>query len=126
MTDRHHLVFVYGTLKRGHGNNHILEGQRMVGPAVTRRRFHVTCVGFPIAYRGGPDPRPLQGELYAVDDWALIRMDRLEGVPRHYQRTSAKVRVGHTTLNAWMYTQSGHGLWRGRPCPVVGGEYVWS
>lgn len=125
MQGRRHLVFVYGTLKEGCHNNYLLEGSTKVGPAQTCRPYHVTCVGFPIAYRGGPAMKPVLGELWLTDSQTLAQMDRLEGVPRHYQRTSTKVAlVPGYVLNAWMYTQP-PGRWHGRPCPTTGNAYDW-
>jgi len=125
--NRRHLVFVYGTLKSGYHNfDRYLRGSHKVGNAATRRAFHVTCVGYPVAYRSGPDPLPVNGEVYLVNNETMAKLDRLEGVPYLYQRTSEIVLVdGTTQLRAWMYTKR-PGQFHGDPCPVVDGAYVWS
>lgn len=88
-------VFVYGTLKRGHGNNRLLEGSRFVGEARTVRHLHMrqwAGGGFPyLIDDAGPDRRQCAGEVYEVDVATLARLDILEGVPHHYQRRPLSV-----------------------------------
>lgn len=95
MTNKH-KIFVYGTLRRGYGNNRLLEGQTFLGEAYTRDpNFAMVSNGwFPYVIRQATDyyhDQPnaighIWGELWEVDDEALARCDRLEGTPNHYQR----------------------------------------
>ncbi|MAQ19379.1 MAG: hypothetical protein CMN30_31845 [Sandaracinus sp.] len=86
------LVFVYGTLKRGYGNNRLLKGQRFISPARTVRPFLLTNCGFPYmiettdkAYKH--TPLPVTGEVWEADKQSLESMDALEGVSYgHYRR----------------------------------------
>jgi gamma-glutamylaminecyclotransferase len=127
---RNHLIFVYGTLKEGYRNHtRFLVNQPRVGTGRTNRRFHVTCVGFPIAYERGPHPLQVDGEVYLVDDKILVSLDRLEGVPHLYQRTTVKINLDEGyQLNVWMYTKRPRltDPMQGGPCPIVGGAYCWS
>ena len=78
---RPHLVFVYGTLKRGGSNHGLLAGQDFVGPARLAPGFVLYSLGdYPglVAEAGAADR--VTGELWAVDDAALARLDELEGV----------------------------------------------
>ena len=123
-----HLVFTYGTLKRGYGNHRLLDGARFVSLAMTLRPFHVECVGFPIAYKSGPDMLRVIGEVYEVTDEQLARLDRLEGTPTHYQRERVRVAcLGAGSQTVWMYVQQdARRGYHGRPCPIVGNTYEWS
>src|SRR5689334_21668927 len=98
MSDKN-LVFVYGSLKQGHWNGRLLAGSRLLGPAETLMRMYMQQHrngGFPYAVRSGRGDgrRPLRGEVYEVDAETLTRLDRLEGVPHHYQRTRVAVAIG--------------------------------
>jgi gamma-glutamylaminecyclotransferase len=88
-------VFVYGTLLAGERNHHLLEGALLVAEAKTGAGFTL--------YDFGPYPgmvacgdHAVLGEVYEVDEPALARMDRLEGHPRFYRRTSIRLDDGST------------------------------
>jgi gamma-glutamylaminecyclotransferase len=113
-------VFVYGTLLAGERNHHLLEGARLVGEARTQPAFTLYDFGgFPGMVAGGNHVVP--GEVYEVDEPALAAMDRLEGHPTFYQRTSIRVEDG-TTVQAYLLRpdQVSHqpiipsGSWRAR------------
>jgi gamma-glutamylcyclotransferase (GGCT)/AIG2-like uncharacterized protein YtfP len=80
-----HRVFVYGTLKRGHPNNSLLVGSEFLGEAVTVPTYKMVETSFPVIM---PDPsgKPVAGEIYAVDDATLARLDQLEREGRSYDR----------------------------------------
>lgn len=112
-----HLVFVYGTLRRGYGNHRLLSGARVVGDGTTMDTFVMFDGGFPRAAtlahaskarrHGRERTMPLAGrvvgELYAVDDATLARLDALEGTPRLYRRETVRVKVGGIESNVSMY-----------------------
>ena len=83
---KQHLVFTYGTLLRGEANHDLLARARFVAEARTEPCFELFDLGpFPaMSVRG---QTAVVGELYAVDDATLARLDRLEGHPSFYQRT---------------------------------------
>ncbi|MGC2809258.1 MAG: gamma-glutamylcyclotransferase family protein [Bradyrhizobium sp.] len=80
-----HRVFVYGTLKRRGSNNPLLAGSKFLGEGVTLPAYKMVETSFPIIM---PDPsgKPVAGEVYAVDDATLARLDRLEREGRSYDR----------------------------------------
>jgi len=80
-----HRVFVYGTLKSGFWNHYLLEGCEFFGGAATVPTYKMIENGFPVIM---PDPegKPLAGEIYAVDDETLARLDQLEREGRSYDR----------------------------------------
>jgi len=85
-----HLVFVYGTLKRGYPNNPLLEGSQFLGEAVTVPTYKMVETSFPVIM---PDPsgKPVAGEIYTVDDATLARLDQLEREGRSYDRVMIDV-----------------------------------
>lgn len=92
-------VLVYGTLKRGFTNHHWLSGARFLGAGVMLG-FALHDLGpFPMAVPS-PGETPLHGELYAVDGAQLVRLDRLEGTPRLYERWRHPLVGGG---EAWVY-----------------------
>lgn len=69
-------VFVYGTLKRGHGANGFLSSSKYEGEATIRGAiYHLG--GFP-GYKE-EEQGLVHGEVYLVDDDTLHRLDRYEG-----------------------------------------------
>lgn len=114
------LVFVYGTLKRGHGNHHWLLEAPFLGEAVLPEVVLHDLGPFPMAV---PGEGVVRGEVYGVDAAGLARLDRLEGYPRLYDRRPLPLADGR---RAWVYLGRPHqvrhvsviadGCWRG-PAP---------
>jgi gamma-glutamylcyclotransferase (GGCT)/AIG2-like uncharacterized protein YtfP len=76
-----HLLFVYGTLRRGQGHHAFLTGARFVGPAVTAPRYSLRIVGASAGLaRNGR--QAVVGEVYSLTDEHLARIDRLAGPGR--------------------------------------------
>src|SRR6516225_1668615 len=92
------LLFVYGTLKRGYGNNCLLDGSEFVGEAVTVEDCVMLNRGFPVMmlrefHAAKHLWRPARGELFRVTDaktWETL--DALEGVPLLYCRENIMVK----------------------------------
>jgi gamma-glutamylcyclotransferase (GGCT)/AIG2-like uncharacterized protein YtfP len=112
-----HLVFVYGTLKRGHGNHHWLAEAVFLGESSLHDAVLHDLGPFPMAIEGDG---AVQGEVYAVDDAGLARLDRLEGTPRLYgrhHRTLADGRRAWVYLGQWRQVRNvpriADGCWRG-------------
>ena len=90
---KQHLVFTYGTLLRGEANHDLLARARFVAEARTEPCFELFDLGpFPAMSAGGRTA--VLGEVYAVDDATLARLDRLEGHPSFYQRTRIRLDDG--------------------------------
>ncbi|WOL06992.1 hypothetical protein Cni_G15727 [Canna indica] len=95
-----HLVFTYGTLKRGFSNHCLIQDlvragdAAFVGAARTSARLPLVCGPYRVPFLlnfPGAGERVL-GELYAVSPRALARMDELEGTRRgHYERLPISV-----------------------------------
>lgn len=84
-----HLVFVYGTLKKGFHNHGLLEESEYEGPG--KVPGHLYVVGLP--YYKKADDGVVYGELYRVDDNTLARLDRLEGYNEHNPERSFYNRI---------------------------------
>lgn len=96
------LIFVYGTLKRGFGNNGLLRDAEFVGEATTVESdaFIMQTNGrFPAVYRKDQCGDAVAGELYRVTPEQLRRVDELEGFPGWYNRQQVETTGG----KAWMY-----------------------
>ena len=86
-----HYLWVYGTLKQGYANDHMMAGAEFLGD------FHINGC---IMYEGKFAPylkshqvlnvdartRLTKGELYLVTSDLLEKLDRLEGHPHIYER----------------------------------------
>jgi gamma-glutamylaminecyclotransferase len=88
------LLFVYGTLKSGHGNNAILKGARKLGDAWTEGGFTLFGGGFPKMIRTRNKNLTVKGEVWAVGPETLRATDHLEAIemnPPMYTRESIVV-----------------------------------
>lgn len=113
------LVFVYGTLRRGGENHHLLHGSRCVRERTTTADVSIWSNGsFPLMARqaGGR----VVGEVYAVSEWTLAQLDRLEGHPSFYEREQLVTRDGDV---CWAYLITPRYLYAGLPM-VEGGDWV--
>lgn len=120
-------VFVYGSLKKGQGNDVFLQtdGAEYLGRAALEvpakfinfggfpgvvRKFQIDNdidKASPSLWKDRPT-RTIVGEVYAVDEATFTGLDFLEGYPSFYQRH--KYKLTHTGskdadgTSAWMYT----------------------
>jgi gamma-glutamylcyclotransferase (GGCT)/AIG2-like uncharacterized protein YtfP len=100
-------VFVYGTLKRGHGNHILLKNSKFLGVSKTRDKYIMYRSGIPFVSKSH-STTSIMGELYEVDELSLNYLDLLEGHPSWYKREM--VSVGYLNeqgeflnTNAWLY-----------------------
>ena len=108
-----HYVFVYGTLRKGEGNNLLLKDADFLG--------ETSVSGFQLVGKGASFPYVVpasdndvvHGELYGVDYDELKHLDYLEGFTEegywfnHYERVDIRVnipRLEHTPV--WIYVVS--------------------
>lgn len=96
----HELLFVYGSLKRGHANHEQLAGAAFLGRAQTAPGYTLYRVGvYPGLAPGGQGV--VVGELYGVAPEAFRRLDEFEGCPWLYERGRVQLADGrwaHTYL----------------------------
>jgi gamma-glutamylaminecyclotransferase len=117
------LLFLYGTLKRGHVNHHLVAKQRFVGPAQTQQGFTLYELdGYPgmVAATGGREG--VVGEIWQIDAACLNLLDEFEGVSEGlYRRTTIPLIAPHENIvvETYLYAQSTTGrrvignIWQG-------------
>ena len=114
-----HPLFVYGTLRQGFRNHHLLGDSACLGRAKTKGRFAMYCSGVPYVVLS-QHVSQIVGEVYDVDELLLVDLDAHEGHPRWYLRVLVDVVLDTGThLQAWLYS---FGVARGRL--VTSGDYA--
>ncbi|EEX93399.1 hypothetical protein VIOR3934_12907 [Vibrio orientalis CIP 102891 = ATCC 33934] len=92
-----HLVFVYGTLRHGECNHHLLSQAQWLGKHTTLPIYSLYDLGaYPAVIEGHS---AIIGEVYLVDEETLAQMDLLEDVPVTYRREPIETTFGQ----AWIY-----------------------
>ncbi len=103
-------LFVYGSLRKGMSHHHYLKDQKFIGRARSALKFAVKMLTFegiegeyPIAQESG-DGRPLDGEIYEINDDILQMLDEYEEYPELYDRRAFDFITDEgTTIEALMY-----------------------
>lgn len=116
----HHLVFVYGTLKRGKSNHYLMKDAEYVCPGWTKLRcFHMwqtkakspVHASYPVAMitanSDEQEAKAIQGEIFKVDVPTMRDLDMLECNGSLYRRYRFKIICGDRfkdqETTAWMY-----------------------
>lgn len=98
------LIFVYGTLMKGHRNQHYLEQSKLVGKSKTKEGiYHLIGVHnnnypYPGLKKGGN--KHICGEIYEICPTLLPALDKLEDLNIEYTREHIVLENG---LKAWTY-----------------------
>ena len=101
-------VFVYGTLKEGHGNNVLLSFSERLGTGITEDKYIMYELGIPYVSKSFKLTR-ISGEVYRVKLDTLEALDLLEGHPNWYKREKVEVEYydlksnSHIKDYAWLY-----------------------
>ena len=107
------LLFVYGTLKPGCSNHHFLSGQKFIGKAETAPGFRLFELdGHPGMVARAEDQDGVEGEVWAVDAEALVRLDGLEGLAEGmYRREAVPLRgpFANRGIEGYIYNRSVEG-----------------
>ena len=96
------LVFVYGTLRRGHGNHVLLEKSRLVDVGFTENKYAMYATGIPFVNDEEEISR-IFGEVYEVSPSRLKLLDTLEGHPGWYERKKVTILGNAKNHKAWLY-----------------------
>ncbi|RYZ17557.1 MAG: gamma-glutamylcyclotransferase [Myxococcaceae bacterium] len=105
-------IFVYGTLLAGESNHRLLRTARLLGRARTEAAWTMVSLGgFPGVHVGGETS--IAGEVYEVDTATLAELDRLEGHPSFYRRTSLRL-DGHIDVETYLLTPA-----QVEGCPLI-------
>jgi gamma-glutamylcyclotransferase (GGCT)/AIG2-like uncharacterized protein YtfP len=94
-------VFVYGTLKRGRGNNRFLEDAELLGRCIITGKHTLVDLGYypGLVENKNGETHSVVGEVYRINRETLDTLDMLEGHPDYYSR--AKVQT--PWKGAWCY-----------------------
>lgn len=100
-----HVVAVYGTLKRGHGNHRAyLEDSKFVGRGKTKDKYPLIVDGLPYLVEKKGVGHNVEVEVFRVDDDTLRRLDALEGHPQWYRRKQVDIKLTTgAVVSAWIY-----------------------
>ncbi|MCL1594034.1 MAG: gamma-glutamylcyclotransferase [Actinomycetia bacterium] len=103
-------LFVYGTLKRGFVNHHLMPPTTFIGDAVTASAIPLVIAGqwfSPVLIDEQGGGVRVEGELHRIDADSLEMLDRLEGVgtATGYDRREIDVEHGDRTLVASVYVK---------------------
>lgn len=107
MTEQDHLVFVYGTLRKGGRNHHLIKVAELVSENCwTTGELYDTEKGYPAMIQH--HEHRVYGELYRVTSDQLREIDFLEGYigpgeENHYDRVVQKVYTGDDQFEALVY-----------------------
>lgn len=84
-------IFVYGTLKKGFRNHDRFCGNAIgIEPATVNGILYDTGCGFPAMQLSDNPDDLVHGEIITLPEADLPAIDRLEGVPRLYQRIEVR------------------------------------
>jgi len=95
-------VFVYGTLKNGHGNFPALEGATFLGRCFIEggnRMLDLNWYPGVVKDATMPAESRIYGEVYLIDEDILNTLDCIEGHPHFY----AREKVATPWKKAWCY-----------------------
>lgn len=96
-----HRVFVYGTLKRGLRNAHLLSGSRFVSAAEVPGFALYDLGDYPGIVPTGTSDDKVPGEIFEVTAETLAKLDRLEDEGTLYRREC--LRIGNVDTFIYVY-----------------------
>lgn len=102
-------VFVYGTLKRGYGNNRLLAAAAFVGEAQANGIAIHAAEDSPFPFAMRDNQQTAHGEVYKINNYILNKLDKLEGTPCLYQRETTVCHLASgEQIECWIYLSPRH------------------
>ncbi len=108
-----HILFVYGTMRRGYTNNSRIMSRpenRYLGFSVTDDHCYImgsrtsaNGIVVPMVRRNYTEGHDIYGELYDIDGPTLLSIDLAEGTPSVYVRKNATVILDGGSVRANIY-----------------------
>jgi|SRR5579872_3685680 len=100
------ILFVYGTLKRGLRNNHLIRDQEFLAEILTEPRYRVIDLGpHPGLVIDEANGLSVRGELWSVSDCCLAELDKFEEVPGPFIRTEVKIAGREQPAQAYFWNR---------------------
>jgi len=105
-------LFVYGSLKSGYENAHLLARAIALGPVRTAPGYRLVRYrdGYPGLVLVPSSAESVAGELYAVDEGLLAELDVFEDCPTLYQRVSIEL-DDERKVEAYVVPQGSESAW---------------
>jgi gamma-glutamylcyclotransferase (GGCT)/AIG2-like uncharacterized protein YtfP len=98
------VLFIYGSLKRGHLNHHRIADQEYLGDAATEPQYRIITIGkYGGLIRDEANGVAVKGELWAVSQQSLLELDDFETSEGLWARFPVAV-VGRDTAEAYFWT----------------------
>lgn len=100
------LVAVYGTLKRGFGNNSVMGfASKFVSTGETYNKYPMICSGIPFVYPNKGEGHNIKVEVFLTDTRTLEGpIDGLEGHPHNYRREKTLIKLEDGNyVHCWLY-----------------------
>jgi gamma-glutamylcyclotransferase (GGCT)/AIG2-like uncharacterized protein YtfP len=98
------VLFFYGTLKTGGQSNHLIAGADFLGPARTLPLYRLYGLGWhPGLVLDRANGTSIHGELWAVDDALLAKLDEYEGMPDWFRREAIAIADHFGTVQAYFF-----------------------
>ena len=118
-----HLVFVYGTLRRGglRAMPDVFPGAKFVGGASVRGRLY-DLGEYPCLLLGQSDSQVV-GEVYEVDDETLDEMDAIEASD-DYRRRRVEVSLDTGGSACWVYVPERTPEFYSRHTLITSGDWI--
>jgi gamma-glutamylaminecyclotransferase len=98
------ILFVYGTLKRGLRNNHLIADQEYLGAFQTEPRYRVIDLGpHPGLVVDEANGLAVRGELWSLNERSLAELDAFEEVPGPFIRAEVKIAGREEAAQAYFW-----------------------
>ena len=100
-----HVIAVYGTLKKGHGNYYnYLADSKMIGSGHTFDKYPLIVQGLPYLVDKKGIGHNVEVDVFKVSGEVFADLDRLEGHPNWYRRRQVLINMGEgKSVSAWVY-----------------------
>lgn len=97
------LLFIYGTLKRGHSNNHLLQNSQYQTETTTTPEYRLyDCGHYPALIKTPHNGNKIKGEIWEIPPNTIKTLDTLEGTPWLYTRTEIQTETHHN-VQGYLY-----------------------
>jgi gamma-glutamylcyclotransferase (GGCT)/AIG2-like uncharacterized protein YtfP len=98
------VLYFYGTLKTGGQSHHLLAGAAFLGAARTLPLYRMYAISWhPGLVLDQANGTTIHGELWAVDDVLLSRLDEFEGVPELFTREAVAIADHFGEVQAYFF-----------------------
>lgn len=99
----HHLIFVYGTLKRNERYHRLIRSSRFITTATTAPRYRLYDSGLYPCLVHDPAGVSVVGEIFRIEAAKLSLIDDLENVPFDFVRESIDLNDFPERVEAYFY-----------------------